>query len=147
MRLHCIANANASASTSTNLALVGICSKNCFFFATTDPHYNLKKKVNCIFLQALRLCTGCTAHWGGGVRGIALLFLDCGTRRGWGVSVMTWPLFTTGKDPVPIIQEAGWAPGLVWTGAENITPTGIWSPDRPAHSQLLYWLRYPAHSL
>ena len=25
-----------------------------------------------------------------------------------------------GKDPVPIVQEAGWAPGPVWTGAENL---------------------------
>jgi len=24
-----------------------------------------------------------------------------------------------GKDPVPIVQEAGWAPGPVWTGAET----------------------------
>ena len=28
--------------------------------------------------------------------------------------------FTPGKNPVPIVQEAGWAPGQVWTGAENI---------------------------
>ena len=41
------------------------------------------------------------------------------------------------KDPVPIVQEAGWVPGLVWTGAENLGPTGIRSLDRPAHSQLL----------
>ena len=27
---------------------------------------------------------------------------------------------TPGKDPVPIVQEAGWAPGPVWTGAENL---------------------------
>jgi hypothetical protein len=33
--------------------------------------------------------------------------------------------FTPGKDPVPIVQEAGWAPGPVWTGAENLAPTGI----------------------
>jgi hypothetical protein len=33
--------------------------------------------------------------------------------------------FTSGKDPVPIVQEAGWAPGPVWTVAENVTPTGI----------------------
>ena len=26
------------------------------------------------------------------------------------------------RDPVPIAQEAGWAPGPVWTGVENITP-------------------------
>ena len=30
--------------------------------------------------------------------------------------------FTPGKDPVPIVQEAGWAPGPVWTGAENLAP-------------------------
>ena len=29
-------------------------------------------------------------------------------------------VFTPGKDPVPIVQEAGWAPGPVWTGAENL---------------------------
>ena len=33
--------------------------------------------------------------------------------------------FTPGKDPVPIVQEAGWAPGPVWTGTENLAPTGI----------------------
>jgi len=33
--------------------------------------------------------------------------------------------FTPGKDPVPIVQEAGWAPGPVWTGAKNLAPTGI----------------------
>ena len=26
-----------------------------------------------------------------------------------------------GKKPVPIVQKAGWAPGPVWTGAENLT--------------------------
>jgi len=47
------------------------------------------------------------------------------------------------KDPVPIVQEAGRAPGLVWTGAENFAPTGIRSPDRPSRSQSLYRLSYP----
>jgi hypothetical protein len=32
------------------------------------------------------------------------------------------------------------------TGAENLALTGIRSPDRPARSQSLYRLRYPAHS-
>ena len=50
-----------------------------------------------------------------------------------------------GKEPVPIAQEAGWAPGYVWTGAENLAPTGIRSPDRPVRSQSLYRLRYPVH--
>jgi hypothetical protein len=40
-------------------------------------------------------------------------------------------------------QEAGWAPGPVWTGEENLAATGIRSPDRPARSQSLYRLRYP----
>jgi len=31
---------------------------------------------------------------------------------------MPRPLFTPGKDPVPIVHEAGWAPGQVWTGAK-----------------------------
>ena len=100
-------------------------------------------KVKCTLVQALRLCTGCTAHRGR--IGIALLFHDHGTRRGWGVSVTPRPLFTSGKDPVPIVQEAGWTPVPVWTGAENLAPTGIRSPDRLARSQSLYRLRYPPH--
>jgi len=40
--------------------------------------------------------------------------------------------FTPGKDPIPIVWEVGWAPGPVWTGAENFAPTGILSLDRPA---------------
>jgi len=39
-----------------------------------------KVKVKCTVVQALKLCTGCTAHRGS--RGIALLFLDHGTRKG-----------------------------------------------------------------
>ena len=39
-----------------------------------------------------------------------------------------------GKNPVPIEQEAGLAPGSVWTGAENLAPTGIRSPNRSARS-------------
>ena len=41
---------------------------------------------------------------------------------------MPWPLFTPGKDPVPIVQEAGWALGPVWTGAENLTPPPGFNP-------------------
>jgi hypothetical protein len=44
---------------------------------------------------------------------------------------------THGKDPVPIVQEAGWASGPVWTGAENLASTGIQSPDHPALRQSL----------
>ena len=46
--------------------------------------------------------------------------------------------FTPGKDPVPIVLEAGWAPGPAWMFAENLAPTGIRSPDRPNRSVSLY---------
>jgi hypothetical protein len=35
-----------------------------------------------------------------------------------------------------------WAPGPVWTGAENLAHTGIRSTDRPDLSELLYRLSY-----
>jgi len=50
-----------------------------------------------------------------------------------------------GKDPVPFVQEAGWASGQVWTDVENLAPTRIRSPDRPARRQSLYRLSYPIH--
>ena len=101
-------------------------------------------KVKCTLVQAVRLCTDRTAHRGS--RGIALPFHDHSTRREWGVRVTPRPLFPPGKDPVPIVQEAVWSSGPVWTGAENHASTGVRSPDRPARSQSLYRLRYPAHS-
>ena len=52
---------------------------------------------------------------------------------------------TTGKDSVPILQEAGWAPGPVWTGGKS-RPHRYSIPDRPACSQSLYRLSYPAHA-
>ena len=65
--------------------------------------------------------------------GIALLFHDRGTRRRWVVSSTHRPHFTPGKDPVPILQEAGWAPGPVWKG-EKSHPYRDSIPDRPARS-------------
>jgi hypothetical protein len=38
---------------------------------------------------------------------------------------MPRPLATPGKDPVPIVQETGWSPGLVWTAAENLATPGF----------------------
>ena len=51
--------------------------------------------------------------------------------------------FTLGRDSVPILQ-GGWAPGPVWTGAENLIHTRIRSPDRPARSESQYRLSYPS---
>jgi len=52
---------------------------------------------------------------------------------------------TPGKDPVPIAQEAGWAPGPVWTVAENLVPTSIRSRTVQPVAQSLYRLSYPAY--
>jgi len=69
------------------------------------------------------------AQRGGGVEVYSFFKLraKCG---GW--STPGPGCFTPGKDPVPIVWEAGWAPGPVWTGAENLARTGIRFPDRPA---------------
>ena len=77
-------------------------------------------------------------------RGIALLFHDRGTRRGWVVNSTPQPNFTPGKGPVPILMEAGWAPGPVWTGGKSRRHRDS-ILDRPARSQSLYRLSYPAH--
>jgi len=79
-------------------------------------------------------------------RGIAPLFHDRGTRSGWVISSTPRPHFTPGKDPVPVLQEAGWAPGPVWTGG-NSRPHLDSITDRPARSQSLYRLSYRAHVL
>jgi hypothetical protein len=93
------------------------------------------RTVKCTLVQALRLCVGRTAHRGS--RGIPLPFHDHSIRRGEGASLRPRPLITPRKVQVPIVQEAGWAPGPVWTGAENLEPTGIRSPDCPTRSQSL----------
>jgi hypothetical protein len=41
------------------------------------------------------------------------------------------------------LQKAGWAPGPVWTGGKS-RPQRDSIPDRPARSQSLYRLSYPA---
>jgi hypothetical protein len=46
--------------------------------------------------------------------------------------------FTPGKDTVPIVKGDWWAPRPFWTGAENLAPTGIRSPERPTRSESLY---------
>ena len=60
---------------------------------------------------------------------------------GWSTSCLS-SRFTLGNDQVPIVQEAGWAPGPVWTGAENVALTGIRSSDLPVRSESLYRLSY-----
>ena len=46
-----------------------------------------------------------------------------------------------GKDPVPVLQEAGWTPELVWTGGIS-RPNRDSIPDRPARSKSLTEVTY-----
>jgi len=102
-----------------------------------------KSNVKCALVQALRLCTGRTAHRGS--RGITLLFHDHGTRRGEGSASRPGRSLPPGETRYSLYRRLGGTQGRsgqVW----KISPlTGIRSPDRPARSQSLYRLRYPAH--
>ena len=60
-------------------------------------------------------------------RGIALLFHDRSTRRGWVVSSTPRPHFTPGKDPVPPLYRRLGGPQGQSGRAENLVPTGIGS--------------------
>jgi hypothetical protein len=73
---------------------------------------------------------------------IALLFHDRDTRRGWVISSTPRSHFTPRKDPV---QEAGWAPGPVWTGGKS-RPHRNSIPDLPDRSRPPYRLSYPVQS-
>jgi len=42
-----------------------------------------------------------------------------GTRRKWVVNCTLQPLFS-GKNPVPVENEAGWAPERVWTVLKGV---------------------------
>jgi hypothetical protein len=37
-----------------------------------------------------------------------------------------------GNDPAPIVQQASWTPGPVWTGAENLGPHRNSIPGPPS---------------
>jgi hypothetical protein len=52
-----------------------------------------------------------------GNRGITPLFLQHHHYIGV-VNTKSRPLYLRERELVPIVQEAGWAPGSVWTGAE-----------------------------
>jgi len=75
---------------------------------------------------------------------IALLFHDRVSTSGCVFSRTPRPHFIPGKDPVPILQEAGRAPGPGWTSGNSL-PHRESILDRPARSQSLNRLSYPTH--
>ena len=85
--------------------------------------FNKKVKIKCTLVQALRLCTGRTAHRGS--RGIALLFLARGTGRAWGFSVTPRPLFTPGKTQYPLYRRLGGPQGRSGQVREIAPPPGF----------------------
>jgi hypothetical protein len=68
-------------------------------------------------------------------RGKLYSLFNLDARWGWVVNARPRPLYSRERDLVPILQEAGWVPGLVWTRAENLAPTEIRSLYCPAHSE------------
>ena len=86
--------------------------------------YALSAKVNlkCTLVQALRLCTGRTAHRGS--RGIALPFHDHGTRRDEG-SASHPGRFYTGKTRYPLYRRLGGPQGRFGHVRKISPPPGL----------------------
>ena len=79
----------------------------------------------------------------GGVEVCFYSFFNLGARWGWVFNAKPRPLYHQ-IGPVPTVQVAGWAPGPVWTGADNLTTsTRFPSQDLPTHRESLFLLRYP----
>ena len=64
-------------------------------------------------------------------------FFNFGATLGWVVSSTPRPLYPLERD------QAWWARGPVWTGAEDVALTEIRSQGRPARNGSLYRVRYP----
>jgi len=83
----------------------------------------------------------CVAQWVG--RGIALLFRDRYTRRGWVVSSTPRPHFTPVKNRYPFYRRLG-GPQDRSGRAENLVPTGIRSRTfRPVVNRYTDWATRP----
>jgi len=80
-------------------------------------------KVKCTLLQALRLCTGRTTHRGS--RGIALLFLDHGTRRGEGSASRPSRSLPPGKTRYPLYRRLGGPQGRSGQVRKISPPPGL----------------------
>jgi len=81
------------------------------------------KKIKCTLVQALRLCTGLTAHRGSG--GITLLFLDHGTRRGEGSASRPGRSLPPGKTRYALYRRLDGPQGRSGQVRKNSPPPGF----------------------
>ena len=78
-------------------------------------------------------------------RGTDLLILNLGAKRHWVVNNTPRPLLPEYTATAPSMQEAGLAPGPVFTGIQkrkSLYPTGVRTPNRTVRSGSLYQPRY-----
>ena len=75
------------------------------YYVTKKVKVKVKLKVKCTPVQALRLCSGRTAHRRS--RGITLLFLGHDTRRGEGSESRPGRSLTPGKTRYPLYRRLG----------------------------------------
>jgi len=106
---------------------------------------NKSKKLKCTLVQALRLCTGRTAHWGS--RSIALLFHDQRHQKGVrGQRRATAALYPRGKTRYPLYRRLGGPQG--WPGqARKISPPPGFDPRtaQPVASRYTDWSTRPTN--
>ena len=97
--------------------------------------------VNCTLLQAL--CTRHTAHrWSRGMYSSTLSWPKA-LEGGEGSASRPGRFLPPGKTRYPLYRRLGGPQGR---SGQVLASTGIRSLDRPAHSQSLYQLCYPAHA-
>ena len=73
-------------------------------------------------------------------------FFNLGARWGWMVNAMPLPLYPSGKTRYSMYRRLGTPLGRSGRVRKISPPTGIRSPDCPAHSESLYRLSYPGSS-
>jgi len=74
-------------------------------------------------------------------RGVEVLiysFFNLDSRWRRMANATPWAVYPRERDSLPIVQEAEWAPGPIWTSTENLASTVIRSSDRLARSKTLY---------
>jgi hypothetical protein len=71
--------------------------------------------------------------------------MNTALKGGWGSASRPGRSLPPGKTRYPLYRRVGGPQGRFGQMWENLTPTGIRSPDHPARSQSLYRLSYTVH--